>query len=111
MTSALDAQTASLASKVAAGAVGLVLLVGVLAAGVGAGIGSLLGGSGGPPSAPASAQIPPAMLALYEEAATTCPGLPWSVLAAIGTVESDERHLGPTRGPRGGQPSRGRSYL
>ena len=29
------------------------------------------------------------MLALYQEAATTCPGLPWTVLAAIGTVESD----------------------
>jgi len=29
------------------------------------------------------------MLALYQEAAATCPGLPWTVLAAIGTVESD----------------------
>ena len=28
------------------------------------------------------------MLVLYQEAATTCPGLPWTVLAAIGTVES-----------------------
>jgi cell wall-associated NlpC family hydrolase len=28
------------------------------------------------------------MLALYQVAATTCPGLPWTVLAAIGTVES-----------------------
>src|SRR5208283_4694281 len=25
---------------------------------------------------------------LYQEAAATCPGLPWTVLAAIGTVES-----------------------
>ncbi len=34
--------------------------------------------------------IPPPMLALYlAAAATTCPGLPWTVLAAIGTVESD----------------------
>ncbi|HEY6474790.1 MAG TPA: bifunctional lytic transglycosylase/C40 family peptidase, partial [Acidimicrobiales bacterium] len=31
----------------------------------------------------------PAMLALYQQAAATCPGLPWTVLAAIGTVESD----------------------
>ena len=37
----------------------------------------------------ATAKIPPAMLALYQEAAATCPGLPWTVLAAIGTVESD----------------------
>lgn len=29
------------------------------------------------------------MLALYQEASATCPGLPWTVLAAIGTVESD----------------------
>ena len=29
------------------------------------------------------------MLSLYEEAAPTCIGLPWTVLAAIGTVESD----------------------
>ena len=29
------------------------------------------------------------MLVLYQAAAATCPGLPWTVLAAIGTVESD----------------------
>ena len=40
-------------------------------------------------SSAASAKIPPAMLALYQQAAATCPGLPWTVLAAIGTVESD----------------------
>ena len=52
---------------------------------------SLLGvGSGAPAaSSAATAQIPPAMLTLYQQAATTCPGLPWTVLAAIGTVESD----------------------
>jgi len=33
--------------------------------------------------------IPPAELALYQQTATTCPGLPWAVLAAIGTLESD----------------------
>jgi cell wall-associated NlpC family hydrolase len=37
----------------------------------------------------ATAQIPPAMVALYQQASVTCPGLPWTVLAAIGTVESD----------------------
>ncbi len=37
----------------------------------------------------ASARIPPAMLTLYQQAAATCPGLPWTILAAIGTVESD----------------------
>jgi cell wall-associated NlpC family hydrolase len=29
------------------------------------------------------------MLALYQQAAATCPGLPWTILAAIGTIESD----------------------
>ena len=29
------------------------------------------------------------MLVLSQDAAATCPGLPWTVLAAIGTVESD----------------------
>ncbi len=29
------------------------------------------------------------MLTLYQQAAETCPGLPWTILAAIGTVESD----------------------
>jgi cell wall-associated NlpC family hydrolase len=33
--------------------------------------------------------LPAAWAALDQGAATTCPGLPWSVLAAIGTVESD----------------------
>jgi Transglycosylase SLT domain len=38
---------------------------------------------------PGADAIPPAMAALYRAGAATCPGLPWSVLAAIGTVESD----------------------
>jgi cell wall-associated NlpC family hydrolase len=52
---------------------------------------SIMGGDGGGPtaSATATASIPPAMLALYQQAAQVCPGLPWTVLAAIGTVESD----------------------
>ena len=42
----------------------------------------------GPPSAVASSGIPAGMLTLYREAAATCPGLPWTVLADIGTVET-----------------------
>jgi len=41
------------------------------------------------PSSEALATIPGPMLALYQAAAATCPGLPWTVLAAVGTVESD----------------------
>jgi cell wall-associated NlpC family hydrolase len=74
------------------GAIGasLVLLVAVLAAGASAGVASLLGGGAGAPSPAATSQIPAAMLTLYQQAAATCPGLPWSVLAAIGQVESDQ---------------------
>src|SRR5437588_1792281 len=45
--------------------------------------------SGGPASGRAVASIPPTWLDLYRQAAATCPGLPWTVLAGIGTVESD----------------------
>ena len=90
MSIALDDSAASgLATKAAAAAGGLVILVALLAAGAGAGIASLLGGGDTAPSASATSSIPAAMLALYQQAATTCPGLPWTVLAAIGTIESD----------------------
>ena len=89
MTAGLDgAASPGLGAKIAAGAGGLILLVAVLAAGAGAGIASILGGTASAPSATATGAIPPAMLALYQQAATTCPGLPWTVLAAIGTVET-----------------------
>jgi hypothetical protein len=41
------------------------------------------------PSAYAQSQIPEAYLGLYQRAAETCPGLDWTVLAAVGKVESD----------------------
>ena len=68
----------------------LAVLLGLLAVG-----GFLLGASkaagapAGEPSAYAVADIPPEMLAIYRRAAETCPGLSWSVLAAIGSVETD----------------------
>jgi hypothetical protein len=40
-------------------------------------------------SSAATSKIPPAMLTLYVQAASICPGLPWTIPAAIGTVESD----------------------
>jgi cell wall-associated NlpC family hydrolase len=48
---------------------------------------SLLGG--GTPSQQAQQDIPPRLLPVYQAAADSCPGLPWSVLAAIGKVETD----------------------
>ena len=79
----------------AAGAAGLILAAVLMATSAAVLSSSLLGEVAGAPSpgvlgAPGStASIPPAMLRLYEAATTTCAGLPWTVLAAIGTVESD----------------------
>ncbi|MFD7706986.1 NlpC/P60 family protein [Streptomyces sp. NPDC059786] len=58
-------------------------------------LGSVLpGGSvSAAPSRHALADIPPRMLALYRRAAPECPGLSWTILAAIGKVETDHgRH-------------------
>ncbi len=45
-------------------------------------------GLAGAATAVARAGIPPDYVIWYKDAAQTCPGLPWSVLAGIGTVES-----------------------
>jgi cell wall-associated NlpC family hydrolase len=57
----------------------------------GAGASSAAASETGPPGSGGSlpgAEVPPDWLTLYQQAAGTCPGLPWSVLAAIGTVET-----------------------
>jgi cell wall-associated NlpC family hydrolase len=46
-------------------------------------------GLSGTATATAKKDIPPDYLIWYMDAAATCPGLPWSVLAGIGEVESD----------------------
>ncbi|WP_280387260.1 C40 family peptidase [Nocardia wallacei] len=46
-------------------------------------------GAGSAPNPQARADIPPELLVLYQRAAGDCPGLDWSVLAAIGKVETD----------------------
>ncbi|MEU6379251.1 C40 family peptidase [Streptomyces sp. NPDC046909] len=75
--------------KIGIGVLCSVVLVIVLAA---AGTGGLLSGFGSgstQPSRAALTDIPPDYLGLYMDAATTCPGLDWSVLAAVGKTESD----------------------
>jgi cell wall-associated NlpC family hydrolase len=49
-----------------------------------------------PRQAPGSARsaIPASMLVVYQRAATACSGLSWTVLAAIGTIESDNGQSG-----------------
>jgi hypothetical protein len=64
----------------------LISLLGVVVVGSAA---TVFGGGAPMSSAAATASIPPAMLTLYQQAAATCPGLPWTILAAIGTIESD----------------------
>lgn len=50
-------------------------------------------GAAAAPSKTALADIPAYYLALYQRAAPTCPGLSWTILAAIGKVETDHaRH-------------------
>ena len=68
----------------------LALAITLIAAATGGVASSLLGiGSGSTPSASAIDEIPPDFLALYQQAAATCPGLDWVVLAGIGKVETD----------------------
>ena len=80
-----------LGRPLAAGAAGVALLVVLLGAAAGGAIGGILGGTGVQvaPSPDALSSIPAGYLSLYQQAAEVCPGLPWTVLAAIGTVESD----------------------
>jgi cell wall-associated NlpC family hydrolase len=77
-----------LAGRVAIGVTGLVAGVAVLAGGAAAGVGGLFGMGGAGSRGPALTAIPTDYLTLYQAAAATCPGLRWTVLAAIGTVES-----------------------
>ncbi|WP_018640249.1 C40 family peptidase [Parafrankia elaeagni] len=67
------------------------LLAGAAAAALlGGGLGSGFGDAGQQPPSPAAArEIPTGYQQLYAAAAATCPGLPWTVLAAVGKVETD----------------------
>jgi cell wall-associated NlpC family hydrolase len=77
----------------AAASVGCILLVLPLLAAlvVATLLSALLPGSGvsASPSKHALADIPPDILALYQRAAPECPGLSWTIPAAIGKIESD----------------------
>jgi cell wall-associated NlpC family hydrolase len=85
-----------LAGAAVIGAIGSVLgllVVVAIAAGSGAG-GSTAGGASATSGSPGSSGVQPgpalpaAWVTLYQQAAAWCPGLPWSVVAAIGTVET-----------------------
>ncbi len=68
------------------------VLIAVLLSGV-IGVAAIAGGgpaSGGPGPADGSGvgDIPASLVGVYVSAAGSCPGLPWTVLAAIGSIES-----------------------
>lgn len=68
----------------------VVLAVFVLAGAIAGVVAAVFGSSdSSEASAAALDDIPPRYLALYRQAATLCPGLDWSILAAIGKIESD----------------------
>ncbi len=69
---------------------GLVMLV----AGAGSGSAAAAGHAAFSPSEEALAEIPASLLIVYIEAAGTCPGLPWQVLAGIGRIESNHGRFG-----------------
>lgn len=76
--------------KIAVAAIAALIALPILIGGMGEAIvNALLGGGNTQPSQEALADIPPDYLALYEQAATVCPGLDWSILAAIGKIESN----------------------
>ena len=64
-------------------------LAGVLIAAV-----SAIAGPDGARTDVARAEIPSAYLTAYVQAASTCPGLPWPVLAAIGSIETSHGTFG-----------------
>ncbi len=66
-------------------------------------VAAAMSGSSSQPSAQATAEIPPYLLRAYIDAAATCPGLPWEVLAAIGFTES--RHADGRADPVTGEVS------
>jgi cell wall-associated NlpC family hydrolase len=73
--------------------ISLVLVVAVVAGSGSAPVGGAPSGAAG--AGPGTggigpgAAIPAGWLGLYQQAASTCPALAWSVLAAVGTVETD----------------------
>ncbi|MHA6631135.1 hypothetical protein ACU61A_37355 [Pseudonocardia sichuanensis] len=98
-----------MATKIGAAALAAILLIPLLiAAALGSMITSLFGPSG--PSTAALADMPPDYLNLYRAASGTCPGLDWTVLAAVGKVETDHGRS-PLPGVRDGENASGAGVI
>ncbi|MCP5028813.1 MAG: peptidoglycan DD-metalloendopeptidase family protein [Actinomycetia bacterium] len=99
LTKALLAATAF---SVVALLFGLVLLMPTIAGTNAAGTEAALGILAIDPSDDALRDIPPLLLPVYVQAAEACPGLPWTVIAGIGKVESNHgRYRGAAIAPNG----------
>ncbi|MDT0318545.1 C40 family peptidase [Streptomyces millisiae] len=68
---------------------GLLLIIALGTAGASGMLSTLAGQGTSPPSRTAMEDIPAENFTLYTAAAQTCPGLDWSVLAAIGKIETN----------------------
>jgi cell wall-associated NlpC family hydrolase len=76
--------------KIATAAVAALIAIAILIGGIGQAIVKVfVGGGSTQPSPDAFTDIPPDYLVLYQAAAPVCPGLDWSILAAIGKIESN----------------------
>ncbi|MBV8992242.1 MAG: bifunctional lytic transglycosylase/C40 family peptidase [Pseudonocardiales bacterium] len=77
-------------AKVGVAVAGTILLIPLLAAaGLSGAISAVFGSGNSQPSATALADIPADYLTLYRDAAGMCPGLDWTILAAIGKIETN----------------------
>jgi len=76
-------------SKIAAVGAAVVAVVILLVAGSATAVFQAVFGTSSSPSTAAAADIPTNYLVLYQTAATNCPGLDWTVLAAIGKIETN----------------------
>jgi hypothetical protein len=78
------------------------MLVILISAAVTGALSALFGSTTSTPSQTALADIPADYLALYRQAATVCPGLDWTILAAIGKIETNHGRS-PLPGVRSGE--------
>lgn len=66
--------------------IGLIILLVVAVTGA---VSAVFGGGNSQPSEAALVDIPSRYLTVYRRAASTCPGLDWTILAAIGKIETN----------------------
>lgn len=100
-----------MATKLALPAIGVILLIPLMiAAAVQAAVSAVFGAASTQPSQTALTDILGDYLTLYRQAATVCPGLDWSTLAAIGKIETNHGRS-PLPGVREGENNAGAGVI